>query len=457
MKEKIERCQNILTEHYLVVLLFLSVVGLVLTGSGSRRLVGLIGCILCAVAFTKGPVKVDPWGLIPFLIYLTFIALSSLRTDGDFFNAFFYIQVLYPVLYVVLAFLTDSEKLWLRRLCVLWAGFVSAVGILQFVFSSLAGNVSRLETFLGNPNALASFLMVGWFAAVSNAPDEQESGLLAAVLRRVEPLILAALTLTLCMGSFLSTIVGFLVLLGQKKRSCTWGELFSYAFRMTGRIILAVGAGFLLYFAMSLTGTRWLCAPILLYLLFLALFWPMVDRFLRVYRWVGPVVTSTALLMAVPVLLLRTNSTATFTERLQMMENGLGYFFYNPLFGLGPYQWRYYDKADGGLYFNTWYIHNTLIHIGVEFGLVAFAMAVFLLVRRCRKGGSELPGFTAFLAHNMLDVSYFYPGIAAIALVTTVNPGDRGRTLSRPAAGLFFAVFFAILLCTGFHDTFYGL
>ncbi|HJB59796.1 MAG TPA: hypothetical protein H9771_09125 [Candidatus Faecalibacterium faecipullorum] len=457
MKEKIERCQNILTEHYLVVLLFLSVVGLVLTGSGSRRLVGLIGCILCVVAFTKGAVKIDPWGLVPMLIYMAFVAFSSLRVDGNVFNGFFNSQILYPVLYVVLAYLTDDEKLWLRRLCVLWFTFVSIVGIMQFVLLALKGNVTRLNAFFGNPNALASFLMIGWFAAVNNAPDEQESGLLAAVLRRVEPLILAALTLTLCMGSFLSTIVGFLVLLGQKKRSCTWGELFSYAFRMTGRIILAVGAGFLLYFAMSLTGTRWLCAPILLYLLFLALFWPMVDRFLRVYRWVGPVVTSTALLMAVPVLLLRTNSIATFTERLQMMENGLGYFFHDPLLGLGPYQWRFYDMADGGLYFNTWYIHNTLIHIGVEFGLVAFAMAVFLLVRRCRKGGSGLPGFTAFLAHNMLDISYFYPGIAAIALFTTVNPGDRGRTLSRPAAGLFFAVFFAILLCTGFHDTFYGL
>ena len=457
MKEKIERCQNILTEHYLVVLLFLSVVGLVLTGAGNRRLVGLAGCVLCVVAFTKGPVKVDLWGLVPLLIYMAFNAFSSLCIYGDVFNGFFNTQILYPVLYVVLAYLTDGEKLWLRRLCVLWAGFVSAVGILQFVFSSLAGNVSRLETFLGNPNALASFLMVGWFAAVSNAPDEQESGLLAAVLRRVEPLILAALTLTLCMGSFLSTIVGFLVLLGQKKRSCAWGELFSYAFRMTGRIILAVGAGFLLYFAVSLTGTRWLCALILLYLLALALLWPMVDRFLRVYRWVGPVVTSTALLMAVPVLLLRTNSIATFTERLQMMQNGLEYFFYNPLFGLGPYQWRYYDMADGGLYFNTWYIHNTLIHIGVELGLVAFAMSIIFIIRRYRKGGDELPGFTAFVSHNMFDVSFFYVNITAIALFTTVNPGDRGRTLSRPAAGLFFTVFFAILLCTGFHDTFYGL
>ena len=183
----------------------------------------------------------------------------------------------------------------------------------------------------------------------------------------------------------------------------------------------------------------------------------MVDHFLRVYRWVGPVVTSTALLMAVPVLLLRTNSIATFIERLQMIRNGLGYLFYNPILGLGPYQWRFYNLADNDLYFNSWYIHNSLIHIGVEFGLIAFAMAVLLIVRRYRKGGSELPGFTAFLAHNMLDVSYFYPGIAAIALFTTVNPGDRGRTLSRPAAGLFFAVFFAILLCTGFHDTFYGL
>ena len=226
---------------------------------------------------------------------------------------------------------------------------------------------------------------------------------------------------------------------------------------MTAKIILGIGAGFLLYFTMVLTDARWLCIFILLYLSFLILLWPMVDRFLQTYRWVATVSTVSGLLMAVPMLLLRTNSIATFIERLQMIRNGIGYLFCNPLLGLGPYQWRYYDKADGGLYFNTWYIHNTLIHIGVEFGLIAFAMAVFLLIRRCRKGGGGLPGFTAFLAHNMLDVSYFYPGIAAIALVTTVNPGDRGRSLSRPAAGLFFAVFFAILLCTGFHDTFYGL
>ena len=457
MKEKIERCQNILTEHYLVVLLFLSVVGLVLTGSGSRRLIGLIGCVLCAVAFTKGVVKIDLWGLVPMLIYMAFVAFSSLRVDGNVFNGFFNSQILYPVLYVVLAYLTDGEKLWLRRLCVLWAGFVSAVGILQFVFSSLAGNVSRLETFLGNPNALASFLMVGWFAVISNEPDQEEKGLVAAILRRIEPLILAALILTLCMGGFLSMIVGFLVLLCQKKCSCTWRELFSYAFRMTGRIILAVGAGFLLYFAMSLTGTRWLCALILLYLLALALLWPMVDRFLRVYRWVGPVVTSTALLMAVPVLLLRTNSTATFTERLQMMENGLGYFFHDPLLGLGPYQWRFYDMADGGLYFNTWYIHNTLIHIGVEVGLIAMATLVIMIYRRYQKGGNELPGFTAFLFHNMLDVSFFYVGITAMTLFTTTNPNERGRILSRHVTGALFAAMFLILICTGFHDAFSGI
>ena len=194
--------------------------------TGSRRLVGLFGCILCAVAFTKGPVKIDLWGLVPMLVYVAFNAFSSLRIYGNVFNGFFNTQILYPLLYIVSGYLTDSERLWLRRLCVLWAGFVSAVGILQFVFSSLAGNVSRLETFLGNPNALASFLMVGWFAVISNEPDQEEKGLVAAILRRIEPLILAALILTLCMGGFLSMIVGFLVLLCQKSAVVHGGSFF---------------------------------------------------------------------------------------------------------------------------------------------------------------------------------------------------------------------------------------
>lgn len=457
MKEKIERCQNILTEHYLVVLLFLTMAGLTMAETGSRRLVGLFGCILCAVAFTKGPVKIDLWGLVPMLVYVAFNAFSSLRIYGNVFNGFFNTQILYPLLYIVLGYLTDSEQFWLRRLCVLWAGFVSAVGILQFVFSSLAGNVSRLETFLGNPNALASFLMVGWFAVISNEPDPGEKGLVAAILRRIEPLILAALILTLCMGGFLSMIVGFLVLLCQKKRSFTWRELFSYAFRMTAKIILGIGAGFLLYFTMVLTDARWLCIFILLYLLFLILLWPMVDRFLQTYKWVATVSTVSGLLMAIPMLLLRTNSIATFIERLQMIRNGIGYLFYSPLLGLGPYQWRYYNWADGDMYFNTWYIHNTLIHIGVEVGLIAMAMLAILIFRRYQKGGSELPGFTAFLAHNMLDVSFFYVGITAMTLFTSTNPNERGRILSRHVTGALFAAMFLILICTGFHDAFSGI
>lgn len=42
--------------------------------------------------------------------------------------------------------------------------------------------------------------------------------------------------------------------------------------------------------------------------------------------------------MAVPVLLFRSNAASTFTERFQMMRNGLGYLFREPVLGLGPYQ-----------------------------------------------------------------------------------------------------------------------
>ena len=60
----------------------------------------------------------------------------------------------------------------------------------------------------------------------------------------------------------------------------------------------------------------------------------------------------------------------------QMMRNGLGDIGVNPLLGVGPYQWRMLNLQDSDTYFNTWHIHNILIHVAVEMGLVA---AAFLL------------------------------------------------------------------------------
>lgn len=454
MKNKIENYQSILMEHYLVVLLLLSLIALTIAGIGSRRMVGLIGCVLCAVAITKGPVKIDLWIIGPMVIYEIFNGLSSLRIYGDVFHGFFNTQIIFPVVYVLVAYLSDQERLWLHRLCALWAGFVSIYGIFQFTHLALTGTISRLEAFLGNPNVLGSFLIVAWFAAKESEPDGSEKGILVEILRRIEPVILTALALTLSMGSFLSMAVGVLVLLTQKSRSCTWNEWVAFTLHMTAKGILGIGPGILLYFTAAMTDIVWISAFIILYLFFLALYWPVFDRFLSAFKWFASIITASGLVSAVGMLLLRTNAADTFIERFHMMRNGLGYLFQNPILGLGPYQWRPLNRVDGDIYFNTWHIHNSILHIGVELGLIAMTMAIIILVRRYRKGGAEIAGFTAFLCHNLIDVSFFYPGITSLAILTTAVPNKSGHPLSRLATGAFFAVFFAIFVCTGFHDAF---
>lgn len=454
MKEKIEYYHNVLVRHYLVVLLFMALVALTIAGIGSRRIVGLIGCTLCAVAFTKGEAKIDLWILIPLLVYESLNALSSMRISGDVFHGFFNTQIIYPVIYFMLAYLSNNERLWLHRLCALWAGIISACGVFQFVHSALEGNVSRLEGCLGNPNALGIFLVVSWFAMKDSQSDDEETGIIDGLLKRMEPVLLTALALTLSMGSFLSMAVGIFVLLIRKSRYSTRNELFAYSLCMAAEVLLGVSPGILLYFVAVMTDIKWIAAFIIMYLISLAFYWPVLKRFLIVHKRLRLIITFAGVFMAVPVLLFRSNAISTFIERFQMMRNGLGYLFQEPVLGVGPYQWRYLNMSDGDIYFNTWYIHNSLIHIGVELGLIAMAMLMIIIFRRCRKGGREIAGFFAFVMHNMIDTGFFYPGLTALTVMTTANPNNRGHTLSRLTANVFFAVLFAIFVYTGFHDAF---
>ena len=138
-----------------------------------------------------------------------------------------------------------------------------------------------------------------------------------------------------------------------------------------------------------------------------------------------------------------------------MMKNGFGYLTVHPLWGLGPYHWRAYNYLDSDLYFNTYHIHNVPLHIGVELGLPAMAMALAVIVRRFLKRSEpgHIAGYTAFVVHNLMDTSFFYTGVTAMTLMTVAEPGRGGRGLPVLAARLIFgayAAMFAVYL-------FYGL
>ena len=122
-------------------------------------------------------------------------------------------------------------------------------------------------------------------------------------------------------------------------------------------------------------------------------------------------------------------------ERLAMMRNGLGYIGVNPLLGVGPYQWRMLNLQDSDTYFNTWHIHNILIHVAVEMGLVAAAFLLAVAVRSLKKEkkAAQKAELAAFFFHNMIDTGFFYLGITSLLMLTASEPGIKGRKLSGSA------------------------
>ncbi len=445
MKEKIYKFQYLFAEHFLLILLLFSLVALTITGIGSREMVGLIGCILCVVALTKDSVFIDPWILFPLLIYEIFSALSSISIFGDVFHGFFNTQIIYPVIYVFLSLLKDSERLWMRRLCAFWAWIISFYGILYFIYFSFEGDISRLEIILGNPNALGCFLVVAWFSLKVSEIN---------IVRRLEPLILTALALTLSMGSFLSMILATIILLIQKARIYNRKELISFALLTIAKNICGISAGIIIYFSVTFANTFWIACLTIIYVFLLSFYWYLMDDFLRKYKKISLLIFASGLFFVIAAIFIRTNAVATFIERFKMMENGLGYILKNPIIGVGPYQWRYLNLYDSDMYFNTWHIHNSLIHIGVELGLVALLMMVIIIIRIYMKGGDGIVGFSAFFFHNMIDVSFFYPCITVLTILTTVGSNKEKYEMGRCSKNIFFLVFFTVFLCTGFHDIF---
>lgn len=443
-----------LLDHYLVLLLFLALVLLTLLSAETPLLTSLLGLILCITGVVQRRAKVDLWILIPLILYQAFSIISfcmayngaSTGMIADFISA----QAFYPVIYLLMAFLDEGERLWLKRLCLFWTGFVAAAGLIQFMLRAMDGRAARLNGVFGNPNAMGAFLVIGWLVLNGLTDREKDFG-----LGRLEPLLLTVLALTLSMGSFVSMAAGVLVLILSQARGGTWRETLAFACDLLARAGFGVGLGVLMYTAARRSGQPWLCVPLALYLLAVMFFWNRFRSFLRDFPKAAAAMTALGALVAVAVILSRPSSIATFQERLAMMRNGFAYLTVHPLWGLGPYRWRAYNYLDSDLYFNTYHIHNVPLHIGVELGLPAMAMALAVLVRRFVKKSEpgHIAGYTAFVVHNLIDTSFFYTGITAMTLMTVGEPGSGGRQLPAAVVRLIFAAYaamFAVYL-------FYGL
>ncbi len=441
MKNSVGQRLDVLLDHYIVVCLFLAVFMLTFVGVGSVTVVSLMGLALCMVGLAQRHVRADLWVVLPLAAYQLVSMLSSYVTYGNIVDGYASTQMIYLVIYLVMACLSSGELRLLRQLCAVWAGVVATVGVAQFAYrAAVLGSARRLSGVLGNPNAMGMFLVTGWFLLRDCLPVQEEGR--PSWLCCLEPVLLTALAMTLSMGSFAALAAGILALCVEEKRRSTARGTLRYACALLAGAVLAMGTGLLAYLAAARTDVPWFCLPVLLYAAALAVCWPRLGVFLRAKPRAAAGLTAVGVLVAAAAVAVRPSAAATFAERIEMMGSGLGYLMRSPLLGIGPYQWRIQDLYDGGKYFNTWHIHNVWIHVGAELGLVAVAMLAVLAVRfwRKRKTPGQRAGFTAFLVHNMMDTSFFYLGITALLLSAAGDPGAGGKMLAGGAARAFLGV-----------------
>lgn len=419
-----------LPDRYTVLCLLLALVILTGTGVGNGAAVSALGLLLCGAGMLRPAGEADGWSLLLLAAYGLLGMLSSVRagTGGSYGPG----ALLLFLLCLLLGGLNREERRDLRRLCVLWACAAAAACVGQFVFRSLAdGTPWRASGFFSNPNAAGIFLVLGWFAFQRREPGEARNG-----SARLEPLLLAGLTLTLSLGSFLAMAAGILALAAKAGR----GRAFAAGCRLLAKASLGVGLGILVYLAAARTSVPWMCLPVLAYGAVLSARWERVESFLRSRPGAALRLSALGILAAAAVVAVRPSAAATFSARLDMMKNGLRYLGVNPLLGVGPYQWRLLNLRDGDTYFNTWHIHCVPLHLAVELGWPAAAALTAAALRALRKSDnpSDRGVWTALLVHNLIDTSFFYTAIPAMALMTA--PSFRKRSLppalARTALGL---------------------
>lgn len=452
---------DILLDHYIVFCVFFALLMLTLTGVGDVRTVSMAGLLLCAAGLMQPSAAVDLWVFVPLLLYNVLNMASAYAAHGNIAEGYGGIQMILPTIYLLTACMDGPGLLWLKRMCAGWAGILAAAGLAGYVWAALLGEGGgRMGGALGNPNAMGIFLVMGWFAVQKERPEGSRAGqgsdLWEGIAAGLEPVLLAALALTLSMGSFAAMAAGILMLfVSERKKGMR--ELLRYACRVLARESLGIGTGLLIYLGASRTGAGWVCIPLLLYVLAQAFFWKDLVCFLQIHSRTATCLAAAGILVAGLAVGVRPAAFSTFAERLEMMRSGFSYLTVDPILGVGPFVWRLLDMQDGGTYFATWHIHNVLLHATVEFGWAAAVLLLWIVVRfyRKRAGAHTKAGFTAYCVHNLMDTSFFYIGITSFALVLAEDPGEGGKRIKgAPLKALFLLL--AVLHVVHFLNIIYG-
>lgn len=437
------------------VFLFTCALAIILipTGIGMPYFTALAGIAACVVGFSiRDAIRVDWMLLCSVAFYVVWNGVSAVAINGDVMQGYASIESIWPVLILLCGALSGGQRVMFRRFQAGVFGIAAATGILYFLLRP-RGISFRLDWIMHNANAMAIFLVIGWFLMIS--PDTSGQDRVSRTLRACEPVVLAALGLTLSMGGFVSMAAGILVSAGAEYAASRSMEfVLTRTSNLLARAAVGIGTGILLYISVTRTDWYWLGWAVGVFILMLAACWD--DCLACLSGRAGFAMAGIGVLIAVIAILLRPNATATFLERLDMIKNGLGYAS-NPddmLFGIGPFNWRLRNLADSDKYYNTWHVHNALVHAAVEFGIPAMLAVLGMFVALFRRVACNkylLPAVAAFACHCTMDTGFFCVGLTGFVLCTIMLSGDDSnlRVLPGWAAKLAFAVlglFFAYVV-----------
>lgn len=388
-------------------------------------LISLAGTVVaCLYCLTLGGTKVDLRALGALCLLALATSFSVVLYYGDISrnNALFYVM---PALYFALSYLGKSSQRLFWKLCVVGAAVVACAGLTTFSFEALQDTAWRARAVLGSPNALGIFLAIAWLCLMSMRERDR------ATLVFLEPVLLACLALTLSGGSLLSLACGFGVVVYRKKKTCSWRQLGNFCVNIFARMAISFFLGIMFYIAANRTTIPWFCFVLVALVLLVCVMWPKILLLLEECQWLSYLITVLCGLFFVAALFMfRQSAFSTFAERVWMMENGIGYLFRYPLYGLGYGQWPIYNFQDDDMYFNVSQIHNTPIHIGVEFGLIAMAAVMYAIIHRFWKGGGNTPGALAFAVHSMIDNPIF-SRMGLFGFLLCAEPRKNGTRLDR--------------------------
>lgn len=429
-------------QNFQVMLLLFMFVTMTMGCGNSVVVACLCVCLSLMGLFTK-TVKIDLIAFCLMIGMVGFAALSSWQTTGVPLSGYVSKWLLFLILYLWLGTLSDMESRRLKQYVVYWVAVIAVWSVLSFVFHAVQVGGGRLGGVLGNPNSAGIFLVIGWFLLEQLLNDNPK-------LLILEPLVLVVCAMTLSMGSFLSMGVALLYLTICKGRVYGVRYALLYLTNRVVRIGLCFWIGFLFYWSSRAMYPHWLCVLPFGMLMLAILTWRKVVEFLQIHRKFTFCMAVCGLGLLSFAVYLRPSSFATFAERLEMMQVGVSYVRENPVTGVGPYRWRGLDYSDGGKYFNTWYIHNAFLHVGVEVGVLAMlfmtSLVIWYFYKHRGKNPDRQSGAVAFLVHSLLDVGFFFEVIPVLMLLGNVSESSYDKVLSSRQKNILFGVLFLLSL-----------